>query len=403
MQVFYGSINLLFLYIFFTETKSLGRTYQKIAANEYEIPERLSSSARAFIRMLLHPEPHLRGHLHQAGHPDDLLSHTFFTTGFCPKHLPSSATTQPPRLPLETLYDSNLSARFSENNFGSGGDGVNPNSSIRIRSALKQKFSQMFNSQHYNYRKRDRLVFQIIETVETWLLNRPPTNVNNVAELASSAPLSFVPIFVSKWIDYSNKYGFGYQLSDKSVGVLFNDSTRISRTNDGRYNEFADNKGKLVTFAADIACPTVGGGSSDFGGRIRLLDYFARYMDENLAEGVTASLCLNQMTLSTVHKTIVPHVVRWLRTQSTVIMALNNSSIQINFIRDHAKMIFWGEPNSAFVFVTYMSADRVPLTYNLRSLPRARLHSAIEQKISQSLDALRELADKLVAQNAVEQ
>jgi hypothetical protein len=52
-------------------------------------------------------------------------------------------------------------------------------------------------------------------------------------------------------------------------------------------------------------------------------------MDENLAEGVTASLCQNQMTLSTVHKTMVPHVVHWLRTQSTVIMALNNSSVQV--------------------------------------------------------------------------
>jgi len=354
--------------------------------------------------MLLHPEPHLRGHLHQAGHPDDLLSHPFFSMGFCPKHLPSSATTHPPRLPLETLYDSNLSIRLAESNPGvSDSVSSNLNSSIRIRSALKQKFSQMFNAQHYNYRKRDRLIFQVIETVEAWLINRPPLNVNSVADI-SSAPLSFVPIFVSKWIDYSNKYGFGYQLSDKSVGVLFNDSTRISRTSDGRYNEFADAKGKLVTFAADNPCPTVaGGGSSDFGGRIRLLDYFARYMDENLAEGVTASLCLNQMTLSTVHKTIVPHVVRWLRTQSTVIMALNNSSIQINFIRDHEKMIFWGDPNSAFLFVTYMSADRVPLTYNLRSLPRARIHSAIEHKISQSLEALRELADKLVTLNAVEQ
>jgi hypothetical protein len=42
------------------------------------------------------------------------------------------------------------------------------------------------------------------------------------------------PLFVSKWIDYSNKCGFGFQLSDKSVGVLFNDSTRISFTSDRR-------------------------------------------------------------------------------------------------------------------------------------------------------------------------
>ena len=37
-----------------------------------------------------------------------------------------------------------------------------------------------------------------------------------------------VPVYwVSKWVDYSDKYGFGYQLSDNSVGVLFNDQTRL--------------------------------------------------------------------------------------------------------------------------------------------------------------------------------
>ena len=41
-------------------------------------------------------------------------------------------------------------------------------------------------------------------------------------------------VFITKWIDYSNKYGFGFQLSDKSVGVLFNDNTRISYSFDRR-------------------------------------------------------------------------------------------------------------------------------------------------------------------------
>lgn len=37
-----------------------------------------------------------------------------------------------------------------------------------------------------------------------------------------------IPIYwVSKWVDYSDKYGLGYQLCDTSVGVLFNDSTRL--------------------------------------------------------------------------------------------------------------------------------------------------------------------------------
>jgi hypothetical protein len=34
-------------------------------------------------------------------------------------------------------------------------------------------------------------------------------------------------IFITKWIDYSNKYGLGYQLRDGSMGVYFNDSTSL--------------------------------------------------------------------------------------------------------------------------------------------------------------------------------
>ena len=45
-----------------------------------------------------------------------------------------------------------------------------------------------------------------------------------------------MPIYwVSKWVDYSDKYGLGYQLCDNSVGVLFNDSTRVILTSNGEY------------------------------------------------------------------------------------------------------------------------------------------------------------------------
>jgi len=69
----------------------------------------------------------------------------------------------------------------------------------------------MFNSQNYSYRKRDRLIFQVIDAVEMWL-NRSSLH-SNVNDTNFAPPLSFVPVFVSKWIDYSNKYGFGYQAS----------------------------------------------------------------------------------------------------------------------------------------------------------------------------------------------
>jgi len=34
-------------------------------------------------------------------------------------------------------------------------------------------------------------------------------------------------VWVKKWVDYSSKYGLGYHLSNSSVGVFFNDATKI--------------------------------------------------------------------------------------------------------------------------------------------------------------------------------
>lgn len=40
--------------------------------------------------------------------------------------------------------------------------------------------------------------------------------------------LSAPTVWVSKWVDYSNKYGLGYELTDGTFGAFFNDGTRIA-------------------------------------------------------------------------------------------------------------------------------------------------------------------------------
>jgi hypothetical protein len=39
---------------------------------------------------------------------------------------------------------------------------------------------------------------------------------------------------VGKWVDYSNKYGLGYQLTNGGVGVFFNDRSSLVLLSDGR-------------------------------------------------------------------------------------------------------------------------------------------------------------------------
>ena len=183
--------------------------------------------------------------------------------------------------------------------------------------------------------------------------------------------------------------------------MLFNEGTRICQTNvtDDQCFEFTDMLGKSVAWRSSAPPPAF----VDLSSRLKLLDYFARYMEENLAEGVILSLCANQMKVSTRHRSVIPQVVRWTRNQSAVIMELNNGSVQINFIRDHAKVIFWGVDHSSLL-LTYMATDKAPITYNLRTLPRLMPPASntassplltIDQKISQSLLVLRDLAQNL--------
>jgi len=38
---------------------------------------------------------------------------------------------------------------------------------------------------------------------------------------------------VTKWVDYTNKYGLAYQLSDETIGVVFNDTSKMILAPDG--------------------------------------------------------------------------------------------------------------------------------------------------------------------------
>ena len=58
------------------------------------------------------------------------------------------------------------------------------------------------------------------------LIPRFPDDLND----PMSAPL----LWISKWVDYSDKYGLGYQLCNNTSGVLFNDMTRLQLAADGQ-------------------------------------------------------------------------------------------------------------------------------------------------------------------------
>lgn len=207
------------------ETNSLKETYSRIKKCEYRVPQTISLPATNMIVKMLQSEPRTRPKV------DQLIKHEFFYSGYLPTSLPASCltmaprfdqmTTQASRKPLSEMnnvvnndlamhVDSPLKASSGHHDSiaASGGHaatGPQPNTFDARNSllTLRDQLSQLFRSKTTDIDK-DRLLSD---------------------EMTDPAAQPLV--WVSKWVDYSDKYGFGYQLCDDSVGVMFNDTTKL--------------------------------------------------------------------------------------------------------------------------------------------------------------------------------
>ena len=88
-------------------------------------------------------------------------------------------------------------------------------------------------------------------------------------------PASTPIYWISKWVDYSDKYGIGYQLCDNSVGVLYNDSTRMILHENGEQVQYLNKEMKEEMCFID-RYPT------ELKKKISLIQYFRKYMNDHL-------------------------------------------------------------------------------------------------------------------------
>lgn len=195
------------------------------------------------------------------------------------------------------------------------------------------------------------------------------------ALVSSSCP----GLFVTKWIDYSNKHGFGFQLSDKSVGVLFNDGYKMSFPPNKRRLEVCHYLGKSTSYPVNLV-------PLKLQYRCTLLCHFAQYMDENLTEG-----CETKENVPMKRKGPVPTMKRWVRTPTAIVMQLSSGTVQVNFIDDHTKIILGCDCED--YLVTYINEDRQCVTYTMVQLHLHGCPPAIRQRLLYALKVLGEFAD----------
>ena len=160
------------------------------------------------------------------------------------------------------------------------------------------------------------------------------------------------PIVVTKWVDYSNKHGFSYQLSTEDIGVLFNNGTTVLRLADAEefwYISYDDREGWVASHYLLTEKPR------ELTRHLEVVDFFSKYMRANLSR-------VSTFVREEYHKDDV-FLRRYTRYKQFVMFELSDGTFQFNF-KDHNKLAV----SEGGKLVTYISPSHESLTYPLVEL-----------------------------------
>jgi len=325
------------------ETQTLKDTYTRIKKNEYHIPSRVGPLAKALISKLLQHEPMKRPSV------NEVLKDDFLTLGYMPPRLPVSCLTMAPR--FDTQNNQSLIARRNPlkevNNIPGDGKSSGVSESGPSDCYLSELHKQLAQ-----------------------LVNSKPGSRQAPGEDEAESPKEQPIVWVSKWVDYSDKYGFGYALNDESIGVVFNDLSKLLLLADGLNIHYIDFDGAEHYY-------TINEFPASLEKKVKLLNYFRNYMKEHLLKAGANMEVREEDQLSR-----IPALKTWFRTSRAVVMHLTNGTIQINFFKDHTKIILCPLLGA----VTYIDEARKNRTFRFDLLEKFGCSAELGSRLNYAYD-----------------
>ncbi|KAG5348280.1 PLK1 kinase, partial [Acromyrmex charruanus] len=378
------------------DTATLKETYARICNNHYrEVDDSIASrSGQDLIRWLLQSNPELRPSLER------VKEHIYLTKEYVPASLPHTCCYQmPPASIIEPPSSPSSVSTVARNpEIKAQQSLVYPDASLRYQQTIPTQQAQQQSQHQQHLLNRSQKSLQKESKVSNWLVRKLPKlprfrqrlssvlcpdhkktglvaqSVQMHRALEACVPEmkrnnacnpptveDIVPLFVTKWIDYSNKYGLGFQLSDRSVGVLFNDNTKISYTHDRRRVEYMTTDDEMTRYHRERDVP------APLQKKLELLRHFTEYMDDFLTEG--GELKKYRAPPRQSKNACVPRMRRWLRTDKAIVMELTVPLLQVNFFVDHTKMVVSQESAGGRGYlITYIDTGRHASSYWLNDL-----------------------------------
>ncbi|CAI4228775.1 unnamed protein product [Auanema sp. JU1783] len=309
------------------ETQTLKDTYNRIKMNQYTIPPSASSRSSNLIRNLLAADPEKRPTV------KEVLKHAFFTAGFLPKRLPTSCLSMAPKFNADELKE-RIPLANADHMRTSPSKVLSPKQIVRKDlMAGTRALNTVPENNAMEVDKdagagdappKDCYLSDLIQQLTPLCSGR----VGFVDLLREDESPEATPIFwISKWVDYSDKYGIGYQLCDNSVGVLFNDSSKLVLDEAGNELTYIEKSDQEHYYTMERFPP-------DLSKKVTLLKYFRAYMNEHLLKAGANAVKKDGDDLAR-----LPVLRHWFRTRSAIVLHLSNGTLQINYFDDHTKIM----------------------------------------------------------------
>ncbi|KAG9273620.1 serine/threonine-protein kinase PLK3 [Astyanax mexicanus] len=402
------------------ETLDLKETYKCIKEVRYSLPPSLSPAAQKLISAVLQKNPSDRLTL------DQILVHEYFSKGFTPDKLPPSSCVMVPELsppsPAKKFFTKMAKSLFGkkkskvEKKPSEDKEDISKLVSGMVKHSISRQISyktvgvneapspvgQLASSgpldtpgEEESRKSAPRsfkgtvasstdagegtltpaAVAEAAKKVLTSCLSTMPTASKNPPCLEKPQPF----LWVSKWVDYSNKYGFGYQLSNQNVGVLFNEGTHLSLCDQRRTVHYCLTNNKHFTFQADSL-------PEPLQRQKHIVELMAKYMEQNLMEG--GDLGFEEQPPPSASP---PLLLQWIKTEHALVMLFNNGSVQVNFYADHTKVILSKSADSSYL-LTYISRERVSTSYPLHVLSESGCSSELRHRLHYVVQLLQHYA-----------
>jgi len=371
------------------QTREVEAIYKKIKENNYSFPADLdiSNDAKNLISQILDKVPENRPTL------EEMRQHPFLTAKPLPKSIPKSAFTTIPvfheeRPPFSNItnVDSNKNEYEEEDKKAKQeddsknkknyqkkdplsrgyfarcftGSGRGPSERQHMEPTKAKALNQKYARANINKHKNQVNSGNILDVVYRNICQAFEDIANNVDVPESKEVIENPKVFISKWIDYSNKYGLGYQLTNSCVGVYFNDSTSIILSADEEHFEYLYYTKENDQPVMQKAQYTLEDYPNDLHKKVTLLKHFKVYMNENLYKASTYSFVDKE------RKEDLDFLTKYLRTKRAVIFRLSNKVVQVNFF-DHTKLMFSGDGN----IVSFVDRNRDMKSYKLLEFIKA--------------------------------